>query len=130
MVAGVYYDANETTHLFVATPDEGGNYSIYTNLNDPAAVDGIWATGINNAGQIVGYYFDAHDNEHGFLYNNGIFTNLDPVVSDDPSGVIRAGAYGIDSAGQIVGEYEDGNFNDYGFLTRRRRRWCCPVAPR
>jgi probable HAF family extracellular repeat protein len=69
----------------------------YIPLDDPSATSGTFAQGINNAGQIVGYY-----GGHGFLYSSGTFTTL-----DDPLGVSggRTVAYGINDAGQIVGDY-------------------------
>jgi probable HAF family extracellular repeat protein len=38
----------------------------YTTLDFPGAMNTV-ANGINNLGQIVGYYVDANGNEHGFL---------------------------------------------------------------
>src|SRR5207248_1754401 len=65
--------------------------------------------GINDAGQIVGVYFDTSNNEHSFLYSAGTFTTL-----AEPSGTTIA--FGINDAGQIVGEYEDVTGNAHGFL--------------
>ena len=38
---------------------------------------GTVAQGINDRGQIVGYYYDSGGNQHGFLYNGGTYTTLD-----------------------------------------------------
>src|SRR5215471_18452380 len=45
----------------------------YTTLNDPFATTNTTAFGINDAGQIVGFYSNAGNN-HGFLYdpNSGV----------------------------------------------------------
>ena len=40
----------------------------YTTLDDPFALSGTQATGINATGQIVGSYLNAGGN-HGFLYS-------------------------------------------------------------
>jgi probable HAF family extracellular repeat protein len=40
--------------------------STYTTVDDPSGVSGTYATGINNRGQIVGYYLDGHQT-HGFV---------------------------------------------------------------
>jgi probable HAF family extracellular repeat protein len=82
----------------------------YATLNDPLGVDGTFATGINDKGQIVGYYFDNRHNEHGFLYSGGVYTTI-----DDPLG---SGTYatGINDEGQIVGYYIVGNGVEHGFL--------------
>ena len=69
----------------------------------------ICATGINNSGQIVGYYDDSSGNSHGFLYSNGTWTTL-----DDPLATKGTEAVGINDSGQIVGNYADSSGN--GFL--------------
>ncbi len=43
-----------------------------TTLDDPLAVSGTYAKGINDAGQIVGYYYDANNNVHGFVDNGNL----------------------------------------------------------
>ena len=45
----------------------------YTTLNDPLAKYGTVAQGINDAGQIVGWYKDSSSALHGFLYNGGSY---------------------------------------------------------
>ena len=39
----------------------------YTTLDDPLGTEGTFASGINNAGQIVGDYYDSSGTLHGFL---------------------------------------------------------------
>jgi probable HAF family extracellular repeat protein len=83
----------------------------YTPLDDPLAVHGAFGTfaqGINDLGQIVGYYADS-SGQHGFLYGNGTWTTL-----NYPSGN-ATGAQGINDLGQIVGYY-DANSAAHGFL--------------
>src|SRR5436190_1345612 len=82
----------------------------YTTLDDPLGPRDTIAQGINDAGQIVGYYFDAGNHQHGFLYSGGIYITL-----DDPSATNGTFAYGINNAGQIVGSYNDGS-GAHGFL--------------
>jgi probable HAF family extracellular repeat protein len=69
-----------------------------TTLDVPGA-NFTYARGINDAGQIVGFY--SADGLHGFLLSSGIYTTLD----------VPAAAYtepeGINDAGQIVGVYID-----------------------
>jgi probable HAF family extracellular repeat protein len=67
------------------------------------------ATGINNAGQIVGYYVDDARDIHGFLYSGGDYLTLD--VPGTAGGL----AYGINDLGQIVGYYGV-NGTLHGFL--------------
>jgi len=42
----------------------------YTTLNDPLATGGTVASGINDSGQIAGYYYD-NSGTHGFLDSGG-----------------------------------------------------------
>ena len=86
----------------------------YTTLDDPSGVMGTTtATGINNAGQIVGTYQTVTSGHqiHGFLYSGGTYTTI-----DDPLATGKSSATGINDAGQVVGFYlgNDGHF--HGFL--------------
>src|SRR5262249_57246583 len=81
----------------------------YTTLDDPLAVMGTFAQGINASGQIVGSY--VNNGGHGFLLSGGTYTTL-----DDPVATQSTSAQGINSAGQIVGYYGDSNFINHGFL--------------
>jgi probable HAF family extracellular repeat protein len=69
----------------------------YTTLDDPFALSGTQAFGINAAGQIVGTYSNAGGN-HGFLYSSGTYTIL-----DDPLANQGTTASGVNAAGMIVG---------------------------
>jgi hypothetical protein len=72
----------------------GGTYT--TLPQDPLAKSSTDFTGINNAGQMVGFY----DGSRPFLYDSGSFTNLSP-----PAGSNSTNPMGINDAGQIVGYY-------------------------
>ncbi len=66
---------------------------IYTTLAVPGGTN-ILADGINDAGQVVGWYFDSSGIEHGFLYSGG--TNGTYTTLDDPSttpGTIMVGPH-------------------------------------
>jgi probable HAF family extracellular repeat protein len=91
---------------FLYYPDDG-----YITLSDPFALTGAigtgtWAQGVNDKGQVVGYYqgLDNFTNPtpgtFGFLYNNGTYTTL------------AGPAFGINDAGQIVGTFGLYNLND------------------
>jgi probable HAF family extracellular repeat protein len=113
LVVGRYID-HTGTHGFLYNPNGG----TYTTLDDPLAANefdrpfgptGTVAEGINGAGQIVGYYADNNGDEHGFLYNGGIYTTI-----DDP-GAFGTTAFGINKNGHVVGGRFD-KFGDHGFL--------------
>ncbi len=55
---------------------------------------------INDDGQIAGYYEDSNGIEHGFLWNKGTCTTIDPV------GTIATRILGIDGFTHVLGMYE------------------------
>ena len=79
----------------------------YTTLDDPLGVNGTFAYGISDSGEIVGFYYDAADTAHGFAYNGSTYVTLDGSLSGSKD--IIAG--GVNAAGQIVGFY--GGSGDY-----------------
>jgi probable HAF family extracellular repeat protein len=86
------------------------NGSFFIPLRDPfAGNNGTAAKGVNDSGQVVGYYFDASNRAHGFLYSGGNYTTID---------VGARGTFlnGINDAGQIVGTYIDITGHDHGFV--------------
>ena len=66
---------------------------------------------INNAGTVVGAWYDASGNPHPFSWSSGIFTAL-PAYP--PGGFVTP--YGINNAGAIVGYLVDTNGVSHGFL--------------
>jgi probable HAF family extracellular repeat protein len=87
---------------------QGGNS---TPLVVPGAFGFTLASGINDAGVIVGSFTDpeiAH--YHGFVLDDGMYTTLDVPGSTDTY------VKGINNLGEIVGYYRDANGNQHGFL--------------
>jgi hypothetical protein len=72
---------------------------------------GTAAMGINNKGNIVGYYFDNRDLAKGFILSNGNYTTI-----DDPLGVGGTFALGINNKDEVVGFYYDSLHRQNGFL--------------
>lgn len=71
----------------------------FTTFNVPGALPNTTiAEGINNSGEIVGWFEDSAG-EHGFLYANGVFTTINVPGSTGTQ------ALGINNAGQIVGPF-------------------------
>jgi probable HAF family extracellular repeat protein len=75
------------------------NYT-YITISDPNASYGTYATGVNDSGQVVGYYGDANSNYQGFVYANGTFTTI-----SDPNATAGTYVTGINDSGQMVGYY-------------------------
>jgi predicted chitinase len=80
----------------------------YMPLDDPEADNVTVATGINNSGQIVGYYYDDSGDQHGFLKGSGGYSTLD-------AGGVDTRAYGINDSGKIVGWFDNGS-STQGFV--------------
>jgi probable HAF family extracellular repeat protein len=75
----------------------------------PGALETV-ANGINDAGQVVGYYGDI-SGTHGFLLDvDGSYTTI------DLPGARETIPSGINDAGQIVGSYVDAGGTHHGFL--------------
>src|SRR5262245_1998383 len=76
----------------------------YTTLDDPSAVNGTFATGVNAAGQVVGSYTDASGISHGFVYAGGGYANFDDPDAGNSGDTLPDG---INNLGQIVGWFSN-----------------------
>jgi len=87
------------------------------------------ATGINDQGQIVGYYVDNGGQFHGFFLeipiprdkekDEEVDLDRDSFSTIDFPGALSTGAIGINDRGQIVGSYVDSSGQFHGFLLAR-----------
>lgn len=64
----------------------------------------MWA-GINNRDEAAGNYRDSSNMRHGFIYDNGAFTTI------DPPGSIETYLEGINERGEVVGYYSSENID-------------------
>src|SRR5690242_2604392 len=82
----------------------------FKTIQDPSAVQGTFASAINDRGLIVGSYLDANGAPQGFLYRNGTFTPLafSPFDATAPAG--------LNDHGEIVGSYYNIGSIPQGFL--------------
>lgn len=114
---GRYLGADGLRHGYYQT---GPTIAEVTNIDHPLAAPGqTYPMGLNNAGQVVGWYFNTTDVgnfRHGFLWQAGQFTSL------DYQGVNPLGFNGrdtipndINGAGMVVGETRE-SIEGYGFI--------------
>ena len=96
VIAGNYYNGSE----------HGFTYAngTFATIDVPGATD-TYVTGINNSGQLTGYYLGATGggSSGAFIYFNGNFTTI-------PNGIYPA----INNRGEIAGEYLSGG-SEQGF---------------
>jgi hypothetical protein len=84
---------------------------VYTTLTGIPGATYINPTGINDSGQIVGYY-GYFGVQLGFLYSGGIFTTCsDPSAANGVSEPLA-----INDSGQIAGSYENSSGTQYAFV--------------
>src|SRR3984957_5435458 len=83
----------------------------FTNINSllPANFNSQ-AVGIDNAGDIVGFYMPTSATSIGFLDMAGVIPTIDPF------GSAFTQALGINNFGEIVGFYTDGNAVQHGYV--------------
>ena len=74
----------------------------FTTLDDPSATAGTYLQGINDAGEVVGYY--VNNGDHAFTYSAGIFSAFNTVNSGPSSSTFATStAEGINNSGEVVG---------------------------
>ena len=99
VAAGFYVDAGGNSHGYVYNISTPG----FTEISLPGA-DGATsfaATGINNAGEVIGFFLNGTVTE-GFQDNGGTFKNFEATGSTNTIFL------GINNNGQVVGVYQDG----------------------
>jgi probable HAF family extracellular repeat protein len=83
----------------------------FTEIMLPGSVQFPTAWGIDDAGDIDGWYYDASSIEHGYIYAGGVLTNIDDPSGTPtlPRGISRNGAF-------VVGEYTKPSGDNHGFV--------------
>lgn len=75
--------------------------SVYSTIDPPNSV-AAGATGINDSGQVTGWYQTSDTRLHSFLFDGSNYTKL------NVPGATNTVAQGINTIGEIVGYYESG----------------------
>jgi len=82
----------------------------YTTFDYPGGAQYTVATAINKSDQFVGLYdFPNDPDNHGFLLNQGVFSQITFL------GALGTSPYGISDTGEIVGQYTLDNVVTQGF---------------
>ena len=103
-VGGFYYDSvGEHGFLYDSSS------RTYTTLDGPTGASQTYVNAVNSGGEAAGYYYDSIGVAHGFVYDSGAYTPLDPAGSDYTI------ATGDNDTGQVVGYYQD-SAGTHGFL--------------
>jgi len=98
----------------MTVPTRAADSFSFTTL-DPHGATIASANGINDAGQVVGFFRRAGAKDHAFLRTaTGTFTTFD----DPDQGALRGSPLGINDAGQIVGVFMAGD-REHGFVMTR-----------
>lgn len=114
----IFLDVNDTGMMIGFEPDawysstfDGTNLeTIVLQESNPWGLD-VWASGINDAGLIVGDYADFDLNMGlGFVYDGQELT----VISYP--GALYTSVNGINDLGQVVGSFMDANYVNHGYI--------------
>jgi len=130
-LSGYYADSNNVTHSFLRSPDGrittfdapgAGSQNVpgyFLTLAFPIMTgQGSYASSINRAGAIAGFYFDSQNVAHGFLRDpDGKFTTFDAPKKYAGTGLGQGTFAGnINDSGVIAGYTVDANGVDRGFI--------------
>lgn len=103
----------------VAISSTGGDhqgyvYSIsagtYAPVPSPASARSAYVLGINDAGNVSGFFGNSSGTYSGYTYSSGTLTTF------SVPGAANTFAFGINNSGQIAGFYSDGGGVNHGFL--------------
>lgn len=102
-------DAGKNVRSFVRSLKQGRSVS----FTMPKGRSNTSPLGINDAGQVVGWYYDARGKGHGYVRSadGGLFRTV-----DHPRGVVETSVIGINNKGLISGFYIDGRKRTHGFV--------------
>jgi hypothetical protein len=88
--------------------EANGTFSFVTGF--PAGTGNSQATGINDLGEVSGFYVDSAGMNHGFIVDGGTFETI------DVPGAASTQVLGVNDQGQLSGVYTDATGATHGFL--------------
>jgi hypothetical protein len=112
LVAGINSAGEMAGNYDLNDPKSGmgffDNNGAYQDIDVPGSTNTV-VTGLNDSGQVVGYY-DTGSSEFGFVEDGGSYATF------DPPGSVSSQCVAINSTGVIVGAYFNG-VTDVGFVS-------------
>ena len=125
VIAG-YFGSGANNHpnkgYTLSRPYGQGNY---LNENFPGSIQ-TQVTGINNAGNTVGFWVDGNGNNFGFAHWNGVFTSY--KNPDTGAGTVNQ-LLGVNDQGIAVGFYTDANNVNHGYTLNLRTGHFNAIVP-
>jgi hypothetical protein len=110
-----------------AAPDSAAfdaHVVLWRSFDVPAAINGTQPMSINDLGEIAGIYFDADNNEHGFVRKaGGEIVTFDAPKVGYPFAFSGTSPTDINNRGDIVGSYTDANGGTHGFVRSARGKF-------
>lgn len=124
-IAGYFGDGTVVPNngYTVVAPFSQGSF---TSENFPGSVQ-TQVTGINSAGNTVGFWVDGNNANHGFTDIGNTFVSVDDPLST--SVPIFTQLLGLNDSGEAVGFYNDANGNSNGFTYNTSLATFTPVDP-
>jgi uncharacterized membrane protein len=119
-ITGYYIDSSDVFHGFLRS--HNGKFTTFDAPGadlTPGNYNGTFATNINLAGVIAGYYIDSSNVIHGFLRSHdGKFTTFDAPGAGTGAyqGTYPFWASCLNPAGAITGQYVDASDMGHGFV--------------
>ncbi len=108
--AGFFADAGGLTHAYTYSVSGKTFTSLLTGLpNGPVAGDNSMATGVNDAGMVVGFDMPSNTVSNGFLLSGGSYAKI------QYPGSLFTQPFGINDNGEVVGSYTDAGGTMHGF---------------
>ena len=124
-IVGQYTLASDTTPGFFLANHNGSGF---VTINAPSGPNTVNAQGVNNHGQIVGFYVGNDGQDHGFMANSsaavgGVLTGtpiadpMIPAVPGEPGATfVFSQMLGINDHGLAVGYYGDSTTSQHGYF--------------
>jgi uncharacterized membrane protein len=117
LIVGNYSDSSSNAYGFILSGYTVSNGTLSGGTYTPLAVPGAFGTyaqGVNNSGEVVGYYLNSNSVAEGFTYTAlGGFTTVNDPNADAANGTYL---FGINNNGIIVGDAMDSNYTENAFV--------------